>query len=232
MIRVLSLGAGVQSTTLLLMSLRGDLPKLDAAVFADTQWEPNAVYTHLEWLKGLCKNAGLPLYTGTAGILRKDAIDFRRMWKSADDGKKKRFASIPVFVRNDNGTQGRVKRQCTKEYKIEVVNKIIRREIMGLAPRQRAPKEPTIEHWFGITTDEAKRAVFPGRWEEVEIAKQGDFFGASAPVKEKRWRPTKWEIHTYPFMNVSLHSDRKCEQLAYLSHTMTRNDCKSWLEKN
>ena len=35
---VLSLGAGVQSTTVLLMSCLGELPKLDAAVFADTQW--------------------------------------------------------------------------------------------------------------------------------------------------------------------------------------------------
>lgn len=35
MLRVLSLGAGVQSSVLLLMSCRGELPKLDAAVFAD-----------------------------------------------------------------------------------------------------------------------------------------------------------------------------------------------------
>ena len=35
-LNVLSLGAGVQSSTLLLMSCRGVLPKLDAAIFADT----------------------------------------------------------------------------------------------------------------------------------------------------------------------------------------------------
>jgi hypothetical protein len=45
--RLLSLGAGVQSTTLLLMSVYGDLPKLDAAIFADTGWEPKRVYEHL-----------------------------------------------------------------------------------------------------------------------------------------------------------------------------------------
>ena len=40
--RVLSLGAGVQSSTLLLMACHGEL-ELDAAIFADTQWEPQWV---------------------------------------------------------------------------------------------------------------------------------------------------------------------------------------------
>lgn len=44
---ILSFGAGVQSTTLLLMSCLDVLPKLDHVVFADTQWEPSAVYRHL-----------------------------------------------------------------------------------------------------------------------------------------------------------------------------------------
>ena len=38
---MLSLGAGVQSSTLLLMAREGEL-ELDAAVFADTRWEPAA----------------------------------------------------------------------------------------------------------------------------------------------------------------------------------------------
>jgi hypothetical protein len=51
---ILSLGAGVQSTTLALMTARGDLspgfPQPTAAVFADTGWEPASVYRHLRWL--------------------------------------------------------------------------------------------------------------------------------------------------------------------------------------
>lgn len=49
--RILSLGAGVQSTTLLLMSRHGDIAPLDGAVFADTGWEPQEVYRHLAWLE-------------------------------------------------------------------------------------------------------------------------------------------------------------------------------------
>ena len=45
---VLSLGAGVQSTTLALMAAHGEVgPMPDCAIFADTGWEPRAVREHL-----------------------------------------------------------------------------------------------------------------------------------------------------------------------------------------
>ncbi len=50
-LRALSLGAGVQSTTLALMAAHGEIgPMPDCAIFADTGWEPQAVYDHLAWL--------------------------------------------------------------------------------------------------------------------------------------------------------------------------------------
>ena len=50
-LRILSLGAGVQSSTLALMIEKGQVPMVDAAVFSDTFGEPKAVYEWLEWLK-------------------------------------------------------------------------------------------------------------------------------------------------------------------------------------
>lgn len=47
MLKVLSLGAGVQCTALLLMSVKGEIERLDWANFADTGWEPAADYAHL-----------------------------------------------------------------------------------------------------------------------------------------------------------------------------------------
>lgn len=52
-IRVLNLGAGVQSTALFLMLVDGELEPVDVAFFADTGDEPRAVYEHLELLKTL-----------------------------------------------------------------------------------------------------------------------------------------------------------------------------------
>lgn len=51
-----------------------------------------------------------------------------------------------------------VRWQRTAEYKINVVNKAIRRELLGLKPRQRVPKDTVIYQYFGISTDEAARA--------------------------------------------------------------------------
>ena len=48
---VISLGAGVQSTTMALMAAHGLLtPMPIAAIFADTGAEPEPVYDHLDWL--------------------------------------------------------------------------------------------------------------------------------------------------------------------------------------
>jgi len=52
------------------------------------------------------------------------------------------------------------KRQCTKEYKIEVIERTIRREIVGLKPRQRFPvKDVHIHQYMGLSFDEAKRVL-------------------------------------------------------------------------
>ena len=161
MLRILSLGAGVQSSTVLLMSIRGELPKLDAAIFADTQWEPKAVYEHLDWLEGEAKAAGIPVYRVTRGNLRADAIEFRQHRKSSEG---KRYASMPLFVKNLDDTQGIIRRQCTSEYKIEPIEKFMKRELLGIPKRGRIPAG-AVEQWFGISRDELRRVrMSKDRW--------------------------------------------------------------------
>ena len=69
----LSLGAGVQSTALLLMSDKGLLgcPRANVAVFADTKAEPRYVYEHLEAIRPL---VSIPIVTVTAGDLAADSV--------------------------------------------------------------------------------------------------------------------------------------------------------------
>ena len=66
-LRVLSLGAGVQSTTLALMIEHGEVPMVDCGIFADTQNEPQKVMEHLDWLE---KKLSYPIYRVTAGDLK------------------------------------------------------------------------------------------------------------------------------------------------------------------
>lgn len=147
------------------MSCKGILPKLDAAVFADTQWEPKAVYDHLEWITAEAAAHGIPVIRATRGNLRQDGLDFRRHGGKAQGGTK-RHASIPVFVKNPNGgKEGIVNRQCTKDYKIEVVERAIRYEVLKLRPRQKAP-ERSVELWLGISADETyRRRTSPNHWQ-------------------------------------------------------------------
>ena len=76
------------------------------------------------------------------------------------------FASAPFYTLNEQGKKGMGRRQCTREYKITPIAKKIR-EIFGLKPRQRFPKDKHIEVWVGISTDEVMR-MKPSRfwWQE------------------------------------------------------------------
>lgn len=156
---MLNLGAGVQSSVVLLMSIRGILPKLDAAVFANTQWEPRDVYAHLEWLEGEAKAAGIPIYRVTAGNLREHVTVGVK--KKTKEGKH--YVSLPIFVVNADGSRGLVsQRQCTNDYKIVPIERKAR-ELLGLKRGQRWPKEPVLNQWFGISADEARRVRTPKR---------------------------------------------------------------------
>lgn len=148
--RVLNLGAGVQSTTLALMSARGLVEQFDIAIFADTGEEPRAVYEHLEWLKAVLP---FQILVRTAGKLGEDLI-------RGESGKRKGFASIPAFTSSVPGkTQGMLMRQCTKEYKTEVVERTIRRDLFGLLHRQRVRPEHQCIQYFGLSYDEPGRII-------------------------------------------------------------------------
>ncbi|MCG5241415.1 hypothetical protein ACIU1J_27765 [Azospirillum doebereinerae] len=89
-LRVLSLGAGVQSTTHALMATHGEVgPMPDCAVFADTGWEPSAVYRHLAWLMAPGVLA-FPIHVVSAGNLRDDLLA---------GAQGQRSVSVPAYTR-------------------------------------------------------------------------------------------------------------------------------------
>ena len=143
MLNIISLGAGVQSSTMALMAARGEIgPMPDCAIFADTQWEPKAIYDWLDWLE---KQLPFPVYRVTAGSIR-DAV----LTKQNTSGG--RFASVPYFTAS--GGMGR--RQCTSEHKIQPIRKKVR-ELIGLKKGERGPREVVVRQWIGISTDEIQR---------------------------------------------------------------------------
>ncbi|MEE9160000.1 MAG: hypothetical protein V3U60_16645 [Gammaproteobacteria bacterium] len=144
-LRVLALGAGIQSTTVALMAAHGEIgPMPDGAIFADTGWEPRAVYEHLKWLSS-GNVLPFPVYVVNNG-------NIRDMLTSTENG---RFHSVPFFLKHPDGNRGMSRRQCTHEMKLKPINWEIRR-LLGKGRKDRIAKH-AVEVWIGISTDEAGR---------------------------------------------------------------------------
>ncbi|MGW7724927.1 hypothetical protein ACWGJ6_16430 [Streptomyces canus] len=132
---------------MLALSAHDILPKVDYAIFADTGWEPRAVYSHLDRLEQeIARPAGIPVLRVSSGNIRNDALD-----------PDHRFASMPLYVLNKDGKPGMTRRQCTGEYKIKPIKKKVR-ELLGYPYPTRIPKGVFVEQWVGISTDEFHRA--------------------------------------------------------------------------
>ena len=72
-IHIISLGAGVQSSTMALMAAHGEItPIPKCAIFADTQDEPEAVY---QWLDQLETLLPFPILRRTRGSLSAHVYD-------------------------------------------------------------------------------------------------------------------------------------------------------------
>lgn len=145
--RVLSLGAGVQSTALYLLACEDPAQRFDVAIFADTGWEPDAVYKHLDQLETHGReHGGPPIVRVSAGNIRDDALN-----------PDARFASMPLFVRGPDGELGMARRQCTGEYKLKPIKQEVRRRL-GYPHPTPVPRGVHAEMWIGISTDEIGRA--------------------------------------------------------------------------
>jgi len=143
-LKVISLGMGVQSTALYLMSSMGyKVPRADVAVFSDPQAEHYKTYEMLKWLlKWKEDNNGIDIIVNRDRNIYKDHLKI-------NPNKHIRVPQIPAHTT----PKGIALRQCTYEYKIQPVVQSIRK-LHGLKPRKRM--KPT-ETWLGISLDEIQR---------------------------------------------------------------------------
>lgn len=138
MVNVISLGAGKQSTYMLLNALEGAYEyKPDYAIFSDTGCEPEYVYDYLRWLMAYVKRSyDFDITVVSAGNLEKDTLDYV-------DGKRDRVANMPLRLEGN----GLIMRQCTNDYKVVP----LRKEMQRIRGGER------IRLWIGISYDEIER---------------------------------------------------------------------------
>ena len=181
-LQVLSLGAGVQSTVMALMAEQEyeGFTKPDFAIFADTGWEPKAVYDHLNWLE---EQLSYPVIRVSNGNIRNDVL-------RGVNPEGRKFIDMPVFVVKDDGKHYVGTRQCTKQYKLKPIHRYLR-QYLGLKDGRLAPKDHQVDMWLGLSRDEAAR---------VKPSKQ-DWITMIYPLLEKdlsRAQLYRWFKERYP----------------------------------
>jgi hypothetical protein len=237
-IRTLSLGAGVQSTAIYLLACEGVLPRFDAAIFADTGWEPRAVYDHLDRLEVA---GGIPVYRVSSGNIRNDALD-----------PEHRFASMPLYVKAPDvpctqcvgskvtwladtdlpdepsnrlekprkcprcrGTgrepDGMARRQCTSEYKLKPIKAKVR-ELLGYPHPTPVPRGLSAEVAIGISTDEI------GRVRDSDVKYMRNVFplldlGWSRKDCERYLKANGWAVAKSACIGCPFHGNRQWRQL-------------------
>ena len=89
-LKVLSVVAGVQISTVLFKILDGVINKPDVAIFADTGNEPKEVYNYLNYLKEYLDNV-IPLHIVSKSNIVDDAL------AESEKGTNKGFITMPVY---------------------------------------------------------------------------------------------------------------------------------------
>lgn len=160
--KILSCGAGMQSTALHLMACENAkataegreavwpmVPIYDVSVFCDLGFEPPWVMRQVEFCKKAGEWAGVPFKVLESPLYR----DFM------ENFGERRTISIPWWTLRDDGHKSKMPRNCTIDYKVEVIAKYVRWELLGYKKGQRLREEDKKAHemHMGFSAEEARR---------------------------------------------------------------------------
>ena len=160
--KILSCGAGMQSSALHLMSCENalamrkgkplvwpDVPIYDVSIFCDLGFEPPWVKKQVEFLKDAGHSCGVPLVVLESPLYE----DFMQNFG------ERRTISIPWWTIRDDGHKSKMPRNCTIDYKVELISKYVRWELLGYKKGQRLRDEDKKAHemHMGFSAEEARR---------------------------------------------------------------------------
>lgn len=148
----LSLGAGVQSSTLALMAAAREVPGYPmpaGAIFADTQAEPQNVYDWLGWLE---EQLPFPVYRVTNGDLDAESRIIKRSQRTQRLYVRE---VVPAFLRMEDGKSSMLWRRCSRDYKIRPILRKLREKVR--LPKKWSGTGLHAKSWIGISTDEVTR---------------------------------------------------------------------------
>ena len=226
MLNIISLGAGVQSSTVEFQADVGLItPMPVASIMADTHQEPKSVYRWLEYLRANVKN--IPITVVSRGDLGADGLIMKVSGKS---GKTYQKNLIPLFIKNPDGSRGILGRKCTAEYKVREIQKATR-AIVGLPAMSawRRQYKPELRLWAEYLSamklarkERRKPPVMPDDTRRGWTKMQSDalvctWIGISTD-EASRMKPSSipWIVNRWPLIELG----------------MSRQDCKIWMTEN
>jgi len=145
---VVSYGGGTQSTAMILMALNGEygLERPDFGVWADVGAEPEFIYDYVYYfIDYVKKKYNFDIFVCKYKNRLEDELSYIRTKKSGGEYIR---MSVPYFTLSDKGEKGMIKRQCTGDYKINPVKKLINSKLERAEPYRK---------WIGISFDERSR---------------------------------------------------------------------------
>lgn len=160
--KILSCGAGMQSTALALMSCENKramdnnqspphptIPVYDLVAFCDLGEEPPWVYSQVEFIANACQESGIKFIILNTHLYDDYMTNFGRS----------RVVSIPFWTINEDGTKGKMMRNCTMDYKIDAIQKYVRWELLGYKKGARTKPEDLKAHemHIGFSNEEKQR---------------------------------------------------------------------------
>lgn len=180
--RVLSCGAGMQSTALALMACENAMfaclhpgkplpwplvPIYDLVVVCDLGSEPPWVYTQIAFIAKVCRKAGIPFLVLYTGLYE----DYMENFGPA------RVASIPFWTIAPDGKAGKMLRVCTMDFKVAAVQTYVRRGLLRYKYMEhiRGGDLEAHELHIGFSAEERKRAsksnsnMFKNRFPLIEM---------------------------------------------------------------
>ena len=147
----------MQSTALALMSCENVrapgkhplVPVYDLVVFCDLGKEPPWVTKQVEFIQNACQTAGITFVILSAPLYQDYLYNFG----------KTRVTSIPFWTIGPDGKKGKMLRNCTMDYKIGLIQKYVRLEILGYKKGQHIKMEDVKAHemHIGFSAEEKRR---------------------------------------------------------------------------
>ncbi len=148
----------MQSTALALMSCENkkygdnrhpEVPIYDAILFCDLGEEPRWVYDQVYFIQCACEDVGIQFYVLESNLYSHYIEKFG----------KSRVVSIPFWTIDENDKKGKMMRNCTLDYKINVMQKFIRTNLLGYSKGQITKHEDMKAHemHLGFSIEEKKR---------------------------------------------------------------------------